>query len=446
MKLQKLLAAFMLIGAVALSACNIIPEDPDGPGKHDKDTTQVIPGGNETDTFDWSAASLPEGAITVAKAREIAEGLASEAVAEGTYYVYGIVKKLHSKHTQETIDQYGNGSFYIVDKTDDKDDFLAYQVYGINKQKFTSVDQVAVGDHVVICCHITNYNGTLETTGKGDGYLYWSDNEKAGENTTPGGTDTPNPEGLVGEGTEANPYTVGDILTLNNTRTGNYFVTGFIVGQVKGDATSANNNCEFAAPFTANANGTNTNILIAAAAGVTDQAACAFIQLPANFLREELNLIAHPENLGKEVKIFGSLEKYFGGAGVKNMTRAWIDGEEIVLEIGETPAATPVTVAEFNAAPVNSTTEGVWYELTGTIGGNINATYGNFDLTDATGTVYVYGLTASYLPLTSATKANNDRSYSTLNLQAGDNITIRGVRAQYNDKIEVLGAYFVRKN
>lgn len=446
MKLTKLFAAFMLIGAVAFASCNPIPEDPDGPGNgNNNDTTQVNPGGNETDTFDWTAASLPEGAITVAKAREIAEGLASEAVAEGTYYVYGTVKKLHSKHTQETIDQYGNGSFYIVDKTGDKDDFLAYQVYGLNKQKFTSVDQVAVGDHVVICCHITNYNGTLETVGKGDGYLYWSDNAKAGENTTPG-DDTPNPEGLVGDGSEANPYTVGDILTLNNTRAGNYFVKGFIVGQIKGDATSANNNCEFAAPFTANANGTNTNLLIAAAAGVTDQAACAFVQLPANFLREELNLIAHPENLGKEVIIYGSLEKYFGGVGVKNMTRAWIDGEEIILEIGDAPAATPVTVAEFNAAPVNATAEGVWYELTGTIGGSINATYGNFDLTDETGTVYVYGLVASYLPLVSATKANNDKSYGTLGLQAGDNITIRGVRAQYNDKIEVLGAYLVRKN
>lgn len=445
MKLSKLFAAFMLIGAVALTACHTVPEDPDGPNKPGKDTTTVDPN-QPGETIDWSAANLPDGAITVAKAREIASGLASEQVTSETYYVYGIVKKLHSKHTQETIDQYGNGSFYMVDKTGDSDDFLAYQVYGLNKQKFTSVDQVEVGDLVVICCHITNYNGTLETAGKGDGYLYWSSNAKAGESTTPGGNDTPDPDGLVGDGSEANPYTVGDILTLNNTKTGNYFVKGFIVGQIKGDATSAKNNCEFEAPFTANANGENTNLLIAAAAGDTAQAHIAFIQLPTGFLRDALNLIAHPENLGKEVVIYGSLEKYFGGVGVKNMTRAWIDGEEIILEIGDVPAATVATVAEFNAAPVNTTVEGVWYELTGTIGGTINTTYGNFDLTDETGTVYVYGLVASYLPLSSATKANNDKSYASLNLVAGDNVTIRGVRAEYNGKIEVLGAYFVRKN
>lgn len=445
MKLNKLFAAFMLIGAVALTACHTVPEDPDQPGKPGKDTTTVDPSdpSQPGETVDWSDVTLPEGAINVAKAREIAAGLASEQVTTETYYVYGIVKKFGSKH-ESGMNDYGNATFYMVDNKDDKDDFEAYQVYGLDKKKFTNLDQIAVGDRVIVCCHITNYNGTYETAGKGDGYVFWSSNPKASESGTGGGE--PNPEGLVGDGTEANPYTVGDLLTLNNTRTGNYFVTGYIVGQIKGGATSANGNCEFAAPFTANDNGTNTNLLIAAATGVTDQAACAFVQLPANFLREELNLIAHPENLGKEVIIYGSLEKYFGGVGVKNMTRAWIDGEEIILESGEAPAATVATVAEFNAAQVNSTVPGVYYELTGTIGGTINTQYGNFDLTDATGTVYVYGLTANYLVLSTATKANNDQSYSTLGLQAGDNITIRGVRADYNGKIEVLGAYFVRKN
>ena len=107
-------------------------------------------------------------------------------------------------------------------------------------------------------------------------------------------------------------------------------------------------------------------------------------------------------------------------------------------ETPEEPAAKVVTVAEFNAAPEATD---VYYELTGTIGGTINTTYGNFDLTDETGTVYVYGLTKAFIAVGST---QNDKSYSSLGLKEGDKITIRGFRGSYNGKIEVMGAYFVK--
>ena len=62
-------------------------------------------------------------------------------------------------------------------------------------------------------------------------------------------------------------------------------------------------------------------------------------------------------------------------------------------------------------------------------------------MTDETGTVYVYGLTATY-----QANGKNDQSYSSLGLKAGDNITIRGYRGSYNGKVEVMGAFFVKKN
>ena len=107
-------------------------------------------------------------------------------------------------------------------------------------------------------------------------------------------------------------------------------------------------------------------------------------------------------------------------------------------ETPEEPVAKVVTVAEFNAAPEATD---VYYELTGTIGGTINTTYGNFDLTDETGTVYVYGLTKAFIAVGST---QNDKSYSSLGLKEGDKITIRGFRGSYNGKIEVMGAYFVK--
>lgn len=444
MKLNKIFFATIASVALMFAACEQ-PDGPQGPVIDDgQDTTQVVPGDNWEIPAD---ANVPAEAITVAEARAICEKLESGATTGTKYYVKGFVKKLHSKHTQETIAQYGNGQFYMVDEKGAADDFIAYQVYGLNGQKLVSVDQVAVGDYVVVYGELTNYNGTYETVGKGAAYIYYSSNPKIGEagGNTPGDQPGEKPEGTVGDGTEANPLTVADVLTLNNTKTGNYFVKGVIVGQVAGGATGmSETTAEFAAPFT-DKDGTNTNILIADAAGAAF-AEVIPVQLPAGHLREALNLIAHAENLGKEVVIYGSLEKYFGKPGVKTITRAFIDGKEIVLEIGDEPTATPATIAEFIAAPVNSTAEGTYYELTGTVKNITNTTYGNFDLCNATDTVYVYGLTKTYLPLVSATKANNDKSFATIGLNDGDNITIRGVRADYNGKVEVLGAYFVKKD
>ena len=92
-----------------------------------------------------------------------------------------------------------------------------------------------------------------------------------------------------------------------------------------------------------------------------------------------------------------------------------------------------LTVAEFLAKEVGD----VYYELTGTISNISNTAYGNFDLTDDTGTVYVYGLTA-----TKVTK--NDQSFSSLGLREGDVLTLVGTRAVHNNAAQVGGpAYYI---
>ena len=93
-------------------------------------------------------------------------------------------------------------------------------------------------------------------------------------------------------------------------------------------------------------------------------------------------------------------------------------------------------MADFIAAAESSTQP---YQLTGVIGGSINTTYGNFDLTDETGTVYVYGLTATNLGY----GATNDKSYASLGLNAGDKVTLIGFRGSYNGKVEVMYPYYV---
>ena len=100
----------------------------------------------------------------------------------------------------------------------------------------------------------------------------------------------------------------------------------------------------------------------------------------------------------------------------------------------ETPAVTTLTVQEFlNAAEDAS----VWYQLTGVVKNIVNTIYGNFDLVDETGSVYVYGLTATQV-------SSNDKSFSTLGLVDGDTVTLMGVRAAHNGTAQVGGpAYYV---
>ena len=101
-----------------------------------------------------------------------------------------------------------------------------------------------------------------------------------------------------------------------------------------------------------------------------------------------------------------------------------------------------VTVAEFNAAKESSD---VWYQLTGTIAHledgtyKNSTTYGNFDLTDSTGSVYVYGVVTE--------KGGQKAKFADLmkekGIKDGSTITIIGNRGSYNGKIEVTNAYFV---
>ncbi len=97
-----------------------------------------------------------------------------------------------------------------------------------------------------------------------------------------------------------------------------------------------------------------------------------------------------------------------------------------------------VTVAQFKAASVS---EEQLYRLSGRISSIENAVYGNFDLTDDTGTAYIYGLTSTNLGY----GANNDKSFASLRLTVGDEIVVVGYRSSYNGQTELRYPYFVEK-
>ena len=431
----------MLFAAVAFIGCEP-PMPPDGPNHgqgNGKDTSVVAP--EAPDTIGWN---IPAECLTVAEANAICSQLASEATTGTKYYVKGWIKKLASKHA-DGLSQFGNALFYIVDEKGNTDeDFYAYQVYGLNGEKITNPDGVAVGDYVVIYGELTNYNGTFETVGKGAAHIWKSTNPALSGGDNPGNN---NPTEVVGDGSMENPYTANDVLLLNGSKTDNnyYWVKGYIVGQVNGASMSSG--AEFDAPFSGSTNtdGTvndyNTNLLIALSANETTATNCVPVQLPSGALRTGLNLAQNPDMDGQEILIYGKLETYFGAAGIKSPSYAKVGDKEFGVNPNveqKEPTAKVVTIKEFIDAP--ESTE-VYYELTGVIGGTINTTYGNFDLSDETGTVYVYGLTKEFIAVGST---SNDKSFASLGLKEGDKITLRGFRGSYNGKIEVMGAYFVK--
>ena len=88
------------------------------------------------------------------------------------------------------------------------------------------------------------------------------------------------------------------------------------------------------------------------------------------------------------------------------------------------------TVEEFLAAAEDDTI----YTLKGTITSVANTTYGNFDLTDETGTVYIYGL---------CSPEGEQKYWAASGAKLGDDIVIKTVRTSFNNAPQGKNAIFV---
>ena len=164
-----------------------------------------------------------------------------------------------------------------------------------------------------------------------------------------------------------------------------------------------------------------------------------------------------------EIYIYGTLDaegkpKNFSSLGIevgdivtvegpkttyKETTVELVDVTVISIEKASTPEPQPsgevkkVSIADFNAAAESND---VWYQLTGTVKNLKDGDqYGNFDIEDETGSVYVYGLLSE--------KGGEKKKFQELaaekGIKEGSKITIIGNRGSYKDKIEVMNAYFV---
>ncbi len=123
---------------------------------------------------------------------------------------------------------------------------------------------------------------------------------------------------VLGNGAFDTPYNVAAAIASQGEEA---YVEGYIVGYYNMNASEQ---------FIFGVDTINTNILIADATGAP--AVFMPVQLPKGAVRDALNLKDHPDNLGKKVKLYGSLEKYCGKEGLKSVSYAVLDGAEFGLK------------------------------------------------------------------------------------------------------------------
>ena len=166
-----------------------------------------------------------------------------------------------------------------------------------------------------------------------------------------GGEIVDDPVTFTGDGTQANPYTVADLLQLNPDKIANYIAADAQVW-VKGVIiTSIKNNALEEAPSQV------TNIAIAAQAGETDYAVIVPVELKSGSqFRNKLNVVDNASNIGKEVLLCGNILKYFNKVGVKNLTDYVLDGQQLTTGINEVKTAERFQGAIYNVAGQRITT------------------------------------------------------------------------------------------
>ena len=266
---------------------------------------------------------LPEGVITCAEAVAICEQTGETSTTD-KYTIRGYVTEIKTAYSS----QYNNITFWMADTQDGGQVLQCYRVKPVNAGE----ENVKVGDYVEVNGTLVNYYGNTPEVNAGGTYTIITAAE---------GGETPEeptlPEGLVGEGTEENPFTIEDVIALNNEFKGPYYVKAYIVGHALGQAFAEGLDIE--APFEAEAGKTQGTNIAVASSMTAEVANIIPVQLPSGELRKAFNLVENPNMHGAEVLIHGSLEKYFKLTGIKSPSSI------VVLSQNQTIAPTNATWA-----------------------------------------------------------------------------------------------------
>ncbi len=336
--------------------------------------------------------------MTCAQAYEAGQALSHKEISKKKFFIKGIINKVDEAYGTK----YGNATFWISDDgTKDGPQFEVYRALYFDNALYDdeSKPNIKVGDQVMIYGNITNYNGTSETAEK-EAYLY---ELKAGETPEPG----PEPEEVDATCAEVNAAEDGDTP---------YRVKGIVTRIVmdKEDPTQYNKYGNF---------------------DITDETGTVYVYglIPEKGGEAKQDVLTTKGvKLGDVITVVGPKASYNGNPQLKN---AYYESHTSV---------TPITCAEFNALEDGD----VLYTITGTVKNIVMDKddptkynkYGNFDVEDETGSVYVYGVVPA-----STGKGGQDL-LTTMGVKEGDTVTVVSKKASYNGNPQMKNAFIYLHN
>lgn len=177
----------LAIAAMTFSGCEDVPAPYNLP-------QEIIDGGDGETTADPMGTGTETDPYNVAAANQVGATLSAGESTE-TVYIRGIVSRI-----DEIDPSFGNATYCISDDGTPNNQFLVYRGYSLGGEKFTSVDELKVGDEVIVKGTITNYNGTIELNQRNE--IYSLNGVIAGGETG------------EGDGTEGNPYSASQALEM----------------------------------------------------------------------------------------------------------------------------------------------------------------------------------------------------------------------------------------
>lgn len=189
--MKKILYSMLAIAMTAFTftSCEDVPMPYDDPNNNEGGDTPVVT--EEEPTGDGTLVN-PFNAVA---ARNYAATLAVGATSETDFYIKGKVVSI----SEEFTTQYGNATFYLADTETSSSQFYVYRALYLGNKKYTGGENIKIGDEVVVCGKITNFNGTYETA-QGEAYIYSINSETAS------GSDEPTTGEAKGDGTLENPF------------------------------------------------------------------------------------------------------------------------------------------------------------------------------------------------------------------------------------------------
>lgn len=378
-----------------------------------------------------------ENPFNVAGVFEYMDELGAGVVSPSPVFVKGKISYINEAFSS----QFGNATFWISDDGDNhgisadgkktstpSSDFYCFRVKYLGNQKFTDGQtQIEVGDDVIIYGNVIFYNGQTPETNQNSAFLYSLNGvdkggaEGGGEAKGDGSLENPfNPAGITA---------VAEKLDDNAVSPKSYYMKGKI------SRIAVSKNVE--QTFTNNVDYGNASFYIVDAEDGTGE----FYIYQTYYLGNRKWVTGDTDiKVGDEVIVYGPVTKYVSQYGTTLETSG--KGASYIYSLngvsdggGDQPggedysSAAAKTVAEF----IQLADKNTYYKLTGTVS-NFNPTYCSFNLTDASGTIYVYSVLDAYKTDEWKNKIKN-----------GGTITIAGKYDYYSSKQqhEVVNAAFL---